>query len=770
MINGLVWRSWIFLPGLALVLAAPIPTQSSVTLSPATLAFGNQVQGTTSAAKTVTLQNVKTAALTITSIAVTGNFAQQTGGTCPLSPAKLAKSASCTILISFTPATLGTLSGKLTVTDSASNSPQIATLTGKGIAPVTVSPTNLTFAKLPVGETSAALTVTLTNNQSTALNFNSILTTGDFAVASNTNTCGSSIAAAPSSCTVGVTFSPTATGTRRGSLTFSDSAANTPQTVTLTGIGSAAVLDYITVTPANSTIFAGDTQQLTATGTYSNNTTKNLSTSVTWTALPLGIASISTTGLATGLTAGSTTVTAALGAITNLSPVTLTVIQLFVPTGSLNTARYYHSATLLDTGVVLVAGGIGPVPGGTGALGELASAELYNPGTGTFTFTGNLNIARDQHSATLLNNGSVLIAGGSGALGELVSAEIYDPATAAFTFTRSLNTARYEHTATMLPDGTVLIAGGYGSAGVLSSAEIYNPATQTFTVTVTGLNAARFDAAATSLPNGLVLIAGGADANGPLSSAELYDPIAGTFTTTANSLNVARSGATATLLDTGQVLIANGYNYLTTGPLTSAELYDPIAGTFTLTGSLTMTAWLGTATLLTNSGVLFAGSVLNASPSEIYNPATGAFFFTGGLNTPRDLQTATQLPNGAVLIAGGHSNAGSAVLAAAELFEPAALAPPNLVSIAITPFNPSLAVGASQQLVATGTFSDNSTQQLAAVVWSSSNPTAAPVTNDETNSGVVYGAAAGITIVSACTGTVCQATPVTVTSGAAVRR
>ncbi len=709
MINGLFRRSWIVLPGLALALATPSRAQSSVTLAPSTLAFGNQIQETTSAPKTAALKNILTAPLTITSIAVTGNFTQ-TGGTCPLSPAKLARGATCTILISFTPATLGALSGKLTVTDSASNSPQTANLTGNGIPPVTLSPTSLSFGRLPVGETSPAMTVTFTNNQNVAVNFNSILASGDFAVAGNT--CGSSIGAL-ASCTVGVTFTPSATGGREGILAFSDSAARRPQTVTLTGIGLAPALLSIAVTPANSTVFVGGTLLLTATGTYSNNATQNLSATVTWTTSPTGIASIGASGLAAGLTVGSTTVTAALGAVSGST--TLTAAQLFVPTGSLNTARYYHSATLLNTGVVLVVGGIGPVPGGTGTLGELASAELYNPGTGTFTFTGNLNAARDAHSATLLNNGSVLIAGGSGVAGELASAEIYNPATAAFTLTGSLNTARYEHTATMLPTGEVLIAGGYGSAGVLPSAELYNPAT-------------------------------------------------GTFTLTTGSLNTARSSAAATLLDTGLVLIADGYNYSTTGPLSSAELYNPIAGTFSATGSQARSASLGTATLLTNGSVLFAGSLYNASAAEFYSPASGTFSVATELNTPRDLQTATLLPNGAVLIAGGYSDVSNSVLAAAELCEPPMLAPPNLVSIAITPLNASLAVGASQQLIATGTFSDNSIQQLASVVWSSSSPTVATVTDDDSNSGVAYGVAAGGTVISACTGAVCGTTQLTVTS------
>jgi hypothetical protein len=132
--------------------------------------------------------------------------------------------------------------------------------------------------------------------------------------------------------------------------------------------------------------------------------------------------------------------------------------------------------------------------------------------------------------------------------------------------------------------------------------------------------------------------------------------------------------------------------------------------------------------------------------------------------TPRDLPTATLLPDGAVLIAGGHSNFSNSVLAAAELFVPPTLAPPSLVSISIAPSSPSLAMGASQQLVATGTFGNNGTQQLVSATWTSSNPAVATVTNDVTNSGVVFGVSAGAATVSACTGAICQTAAVTVTA------
>ena len=155
-------------------------------------------------------------------------------------------------------------------------------------------------------------------------------------------------------------------------------------------------------------------------------------------------------------------------------------------TGSLNTARYLHTATLLPNGMVLVAGGL------DSGLNALDSAELYDPASGTWTLTGSLNTARVAHTATLLPNGMVLVAGGfDTGLNALDSAELYDPASGTWTVTGSLNTARYYHTATLLPNGMVLVAGGLDSCSNTSaSAELYDPASGTWTLTGS-LNTAR---------------------------------------------------------------------------------------------------------------------------------------------------------------------------------------------------------------------------------------------------------------------------------------
>jgi hypothetical protein len=348
----------------------------------------------------------------------------------------------------------------------------------------------------------------------------------------------------------------------------------------------------------------------------------------------------------------------------------------FILTNGLNTARVYHTATLLNNGMVLIAGGVGS----GGFSDALASAELYSPETGTFTPTGSLGTARWSHTATLLNNGMVLIAGGAGSSGALLaSAELYNPATGTFTPTGRMNTSRYEHTATLLNNGMVLIAGRlYTSSGNLS-AELYNPETGSFAPTG-NLNTARFSHTATLLNNGMVLIAGGVDVSAvvTLASTELYNPAAGTFTPTG-SLNTPRFAHTATLLNTDAVLLAGGEGS-SYSALASAELYNPETGAFTSTGGLNTARDNHTATLLNNGTALIVGGS-NASAlasAELYNPETGTFAPAGVLHTARVNHTATLLDTGVVLMAGGVGPAGfpGGTLASAELYEPGTLTPP----------------------------------------------------------------------------------------------
>jgi hypothetical protein len=249
----------------------------------------------------------------------------------------------------------------------------------------------------------------------------------------------------------------------------------------------------------------------------------------------------------------------------------------FSTTPNMAAARTQHTATLLPSGKVLIAGGVvwnGAHPH------ESSAAEIYDPGTGTFTATGNLLAERTQHTATLLSNGKVLIAGGrKNSPDPVATAEIYDPATGSFTATGPLATARMSHTATLLPNGKVLVAGGSGAEGqTLASAELYDPASGVFTATG-GMSAPRASHAAVDLIDGRVLVTGGNDATRPTPNAELYDANAGSFSTTS-PMHGARDRHTSTRLGNGQVLVAGGVSL--DGAFLCPELYTPPAVTCTL--------------------------------------------------------------------------------------------------------------------------------------------------------------------------------------------
>ncbi len=209
-----------------------------LTVAPTFLSFGNHALGSTSTAKKVTLTNKTGVVVTGISWTVVGTNPsdfQQSAATCGQT---LKVKASCTISIVFAPEAVGARSATLAITDSASNSPQSVSLTGTGILPVTVSPSSLKFPVTTVGTTSAVKIVTIKNNLPGTLAISGITPAGtdggDFAV--KTTTCGLSLTAG-SSCTVSVTFTPAAKGSRVGELQVADSAVTSPQTVALSGTG-----------------------------------------------------------------------------------------------------------------------------------------------------------------------------------------------------------------------------------------------------------------------------------------------------------------------------------------------------------------------------------------------------------------------------------------------------------------------------------------------------------------------------------------------------
>lgn len=394
-------------------------------------------------------------------------------------------------------------------------------------------------------------------------------------------------------------------------------------------------------------------------------------------ALPPGLSPLTSGGVLSGTptTTGSfpisVTVQDAAGQTSAMQSFTISIYQHgFKATGSMSTVRTGYTATLLGNGKVLVAGGW--VPG----TGPLATAELFDPATGTFAATGSMGTARSDHTATLLNDGRVLVAGGTDSNVDFATAELYDPTTGKFMpTTGSMGTARDGHTATLLNTNKVLILGGAdGNGNLLSSAELYDPVAESFTATGS-MSTVRQSYAVTSLGTGKVLVTGGSDASSaPLATAELYDPTVGTFAATG-SLTSKRIGPTATLLNTGKVLVAGGTD-ASGNPVAIAELYDPAAGTFAATGGMITARIHHTATLLNDGTVLFAGgetlsgsTFISLFTAELFDPTSGTFSPTGSMGTDRTFHTATLLNDGRVLVTGGFGQQQSMYLATAEVYQ-----------------------------------------------------------------------------------------------------
>lgn len=365
----------------------------------------------------------------------------------------------------------------------------------------------------------------------------------------------------------------------------------------------------------------------------------------------------------------------------------------FVPTGPMGDTPA-GPVTVLPSGEVVVffshlaQGPSGPIVSST-------SAELYDPQTGRFVPAGHLVVPRQGESATALPNGSVLVAGGSSdaqVRSPLASAELFNPRTGTSMATGSMSVARADAVATLLSDGRVLVAGGFqavpynGSCCIgesLASAEIFDPRTGAFAPTGSMLEP-RDHGTGVILSGGRALILGGErwvpQGFSDLATAEVFDPATGQFSATG-SLAVARHRPAVARLRDGRVLVAGGASFVAAGsntltlePLASAEVYDPAAGTFVATGSMVFGRWEAAATALGNGTVLITGGVDHngdgpaLASAELYNPASGTFSRTGDMSTGRAGAVAVPLPNGSALVLGGVPASLGQDLSSAEVF------------------------------------------------------------------------------------------------------
>jgi hypothetical protein len=306
-----------------------------------------------------------------------------------------------------------------------------------------------------------------------------------------------------------------------------------------------------------------------------------------------------------------------------------------------------------------------------------AVAALLAPQTaaalspGSFAPTASMTVIRNGPAAAPLANGRVLVAGGNLGIGFSQGADLYDPAAGTFSMsTGTMASGRFAPVAAPLLDGRVLVAGGFNGS-YLETADIYDPATDSFSATGS-MGVKRIAAAAAPLPDGRVLVVGGFDGTTYLQSAEIYDPGTAGWTPTG-SMSVPRFAPAAAPLPDGRVLVAGGYYYDGTNHwLQSAEIYDPATGSFSPTGAMAEQREGPAAAPLPDGRVLVAGGTFNdgadhyLQSAELYDPVTGSFSAAGAMTSRRYAAAAAPLTDGRVLVAGG--NAGSNRLQSAELF------------------------------------------------------------------------------------------------------
>ncbi len=329
-----------------------------------------------------------------------------------------------------------------------------------------------------------------------------------------------------------------------------------------------------------------------------------------------------------------------------------------------------HTATLLNDGRVLIAGG-------TRVDGVArASSELFDPKANRWTPAPRMIHARAGHAAALLSDGSVLVTGGETGLGifpieSLASAEIYHPTSNSWTAAAAMHVPRRMHSSFRLHDGRVLVVGGTNEAPASPlpaveqvQAEVYDPQRDSWAFAGAGLPPLSGQAA-TLMPDGVVLVTGGSTDQGfATTGAELFDPSIHRWQPTTWPMATPRYGHTATLLADGKVLLTGGYStqpqpsggfaYPVSELLTTSEIFDLRGNPGVRMGYSGILRFEHSATLLRNGTVLVVGSAYASNAdSQIFDPKNTEQWVSTGLAMDRYLHTATTLADGRVLIAGG---------------------------------------------------------------------------------------------------------------------
>ena len=325
----------------------------------------------------------------------------------------------------------------------------------------------------------------------------------------------------------------------------------------------------------------------------------------------------------------------------------------FSLSGNMTDARQDHDALLLPDGRVMVVGGLGKGSVGWGSP-RLETVTIYDPASEEFTPTGSMIKGRQYPRAHLMEDGRVYVAGGREQLKYYKTTEIWDPATGVWTEGPRMATDRFQHASLTLQDGRILLVGGQNKLfALVPDAEIYDPTTADLSP-AGSMSIGRSAHSATLLQDGRVLVAGGGKGGEgtqeeTFDSADIYDPETGVWSS-AGTMSAGHADHTATLLGDGRVLITGGR-----GKVDAVDIFDPETNSWRAGTRFTEWRAQHTATLLADGRVLVTGGVGRGTSTEYYDPDTGAWSRGPDMEEPRYAHTATVLNDGTVFLLGGQS-------------------------------------------------------------------------------------------------------------------
>lgn len=760
----------------------------SVTASPSSLGFSNQIVGTSSPAKNVILKNGQSVALTITQISL-ANLDYAETSTCPVAPAKLAAGASCTISVSFTPTDLGTRTTTLSIADSATSSPQNVALSGVGILAVKASPLSISYGDRVIGKKSGPAAVQVGNNQTVPLTISSISTDlADFSTSSGCPT-GPNTLAAGATCTISVFFTPHAAGTRSAILTVNDNARNSPQ-VSLNGAGVLAAV----ATPTS--LLFGNTAEGTTSAsqnvTFTNNQSSVLTiNSIASNSKDFGMAStcpISPNTLAAG--ANCTTLVSFSPKGTGARAGTL----IFRDSANNTPQSVSLSGTGQPPNLVSIAVSLGSTSIPLGSTRQFAALGTYTDGsTQDLTSASTWNSSSPQVASistgglvTSAAIGSTNITATSGSISGSANVAVTPPALASIAVSPANSSIALGTNQQFAATGTFTD----GSTQDLTTAVYWN-SVRTLIATVSNTPGTQGQASSVTLGSCIV-------------SAAL-----GSITGTTNlTVSTATLVSIATTPSSPSIALGTTQLFKATGSYTDGSIQD-ISGTVEWSADTPDTATIsnstgsqglarglatGTATISARSPTVAGSTSLTVTPAVLIsiavspaNPlltvgstqtfsATATFsdgstqVLTNTVTWSSDNSQVAMVDSTglATAISAGGANMGASFAAVTGSAVLTVTSSP-LASIAVLPQSASLPLGTTQQFSAIGTFSDGSSQDVTtAVHWSSSDRTVTTVSDAAGKYGLASTLATGDVAVIANSDTITGNADLTVTAATLV--